>query len=175
MFRPHAHISLSRLCSLIVLAALESDAIVPSQLVSSVYPTHVPVVECNTLRPGDIMNCAISSLPTYSGGGKWRGIRSHHVDQLGVTPYNDGDLTTQTELELTRWRSAVRVQYYNRYNITCKMCVCEAFESWWLYMSITCIITHFIIMYIFIVYLHLSSTLDYSNPSHTHALTNLAW
>ena len=98
---PHAHISLSCLCSLIELAALGSDGIVPSQLVSSVYPTHVPVVECNTLRAGDIMNSAISSLPTYSGGGKWRGIRSHHVDELGVPPYNDGDATTLTKLELT--------------------------------------------------------------------------
>ena len=89
------------LCSLIELAALESDGIIPSQLVSSVYPTHVPVVECNALRAGDVVNCAVFSLPTYGGGSKWRGIGSHHVDQLGVPPYNGRDVATLMELALT--------------------------------------------------------------------------
>ena len=54
--------------SLVKLAALGSDGVVSSQLVSFVYPTHVLVVERDALRARDITCAAIPSLPAHCGG-----------------------------------------------------------------------------------------------------------
>ena len=87
--------------SLIELATLQSDGVVPSQLVGSVYPTHVPVVEGNTLRARDISHRAIPSLSPDSSGGRGGCVACHDVDKLGVTPDCEGDVARLPESVLS--------------------------------------------------------------------------
>ena len=54
--------------SLIKLVALHSNMIVATQLVGLINPTHVLVVQGDTLRTGNVTGTAIPSLATNGGG-----------------------------------------------------------------------------------------------------------
>ena len=54
--------------SLIKLVVFHANAILATQLVGLIDPTHVPVVEGNTLRTGNITVTAVPSLATNGGG-----------------------------------------------------------------------------------------------------------
>ena len=54
--------------SLIKLVVFRANAIVVMQLVGLIDPTHVPVVEGNTLRTGNVAGTAVPSLVTKGGG-----------------------------------------------------------------------------------------------------------
>ena len=54
--------------SLIKLVTFRVNAIVATQLVGLIDPTHVPVVEGNTLRTGNVAGTAVPSYATNSDG-----------------------------------------------------------------------------------------------------------
>ena len=54
--------------SLIKLVAFRANPIIATQLVGLINATHVPVVEGNTFRTGNVAGTAVPSLATNGGG-----------------------------------------------------------------------------------------------------------
>ena len=91
--------------------------VVPTELVSSVNPTHIAVVQLDADWASDILNMAILG-PMLHGGCSCGGhIRGHNVDQLSVSPCCHNQVAPLPILGL----SPLELSWNERYVLCCYM------------------------------------------------------